>query len=336
MSSPEDIAFNQHVHETLRPVGERYVEESGHPDQTFVADFDPGEPMLDYLNTHIEATPLRPRLIERAGIIMADKLMGIPPDVLHYITAAMKFRAAEIIDHRMERPLVHLADHTPNLLPVATQFAGNIALARRLETGTEGGRLAALIRRSHGIGTVGYRPFGVRPVPHGPGMLIGKPARTLTNTHYSVPPTPQYRDLDWQEGAVERLNTALAVNLVQAVQDPKEAAPVHGFNPLSLKPEIVINPPGTKPVEEDGKLVIPKASKGVGMLVDALGADILEVYTAFEFDERGKITDAYCEVGEVREVDPGGGVEAIRAYMQRLAEFRSEHEDRAVIYAGAA
>lgn len=336
MSVPGDPAFNQRVHETLGPVVERYVQESGHPDQVSVAEFDPNNPLLDYTQTHLQAAPLRPRLIEPVGKLLTAKLMGIPPEVLDKISGAFDAQASSIVDSRQDRPLVHLADHEPNLLPVATQFAGNLALARNIATGTYGGRLEALIRRSHGIGTVGYRPFKIHPVPKGPGILIGRLARTFTNTHYSVPPTAQYRDLDWQDGDVDTINAALVTNLVEAIQDPAEADDVDGgLNPLSLQPEIVINPPGTKQVEEDGTIVLPKASGGTGILIDAVSADVLEVFTAFELDENGKITDVHCEVGEVVEVPEGEGRQAVKDYMQRLAAFRSEHEGREVVYAGA-
>lgn len=335
MGSQGDIEFNQRVHETLRPVVERYVEESGHPNQVSVAEFDPTEPLLDYAQTHLEVRPVRPHLIEPVGKLLTSKLMGIPPEVLDTIRGTFQPHVPQIIRHRQQRPLLHLADHTPNLLPVATQFAANMALARGIETGSRGGRMEALIRRSHGIGTIGYRPFEVHPIPKGPGILISKLARTFTNTHYSVPATPQYRELDWQDGDVKRLNNALAMNLIQAVQDPREAAPVEGFNPLSLYPEIVTNPVGTKQIDQDGGVVLPKASKGVGMLIDALGADILEVFTAFEFDEDGKIQSVNCEVGDIQEVPPGEGNQAVQGYMQRLAEFRSKHEGRDVVYAGA-
>jgi hypothetical protein len=335
MSVPGDAAFNERVHETLLPVVERYVAESGHPDQVSVADFDPNEPLLDYTQTHLQAAPLRPRLIEPAGKLLTAKLMGIPPKVLDKISAAFDPNASDIVGSRQERPLVHLADHTPNLLPVATQFAGNLALARSITTGSYEGRLEALIRRSHGIGTVGYRPFKIRPIPIGPGLLIGRLARTFTNTHYSIPPTAQYRELDWQDGDVDRINTALVTNLVEAIQDPREADDIEGgLNPLSLKPEIVINPPGTKQLEEGGKVILPKASGGTGILIDAVRADVLEVYTAFEFDDDGKISDVHCEVGEVLEVPEGEGRQVVKGYMQRLADFRSEHEGREVVYAG--
>lgn len=336
MSSPEDIAFSQRVHETLRPVVERYVQESGHPNQVAVADFDPAEPLLDYTQTHIQAQPVRPHLIEPVGKLLTGKLMGIPPEILDTISGAFEPHVPQILQRRGERPLVHLADHTPNLLPVATQFALNMALTRGMETGSRGGRMEALIRRSHGIGTIGYRPFELHPIPKGPGILIGKLARTFTNTHYSIPPTGQYRELDWQEGDVDRINTTLAVDLVKGVQDPREAAPVEGFNPLSLHPEVVTNPAGTKQIDQDGGVILPKASKGVGMLIDVLGADVLDVYTAFEFDDAGKIKSVLCEIGGVQEVAPGEGNKAVQEYMQRLAEFRSEHEGRDVVYAGAA
>jgi hypothetical protein len=357
MPLPEDVAFNQRVHAALLPVAERYVRESGRPDQVYAAPFDPDEPLLDYTQTHFAAQPWPAPLTELAGRFVSNKIVGIPKQVLDgVLVPAFAERAEEIIEHRLERPLVQLADHAPNRLPVATQFAGNLALVDHVRGATPGSRLRGLIHRSHGIGTVGYRSLGVRPVPRGPGVLIGKFGQAVTHTHYSVPTTEQYWELDLTDEDRGRLNGNLAMNLIVAMQQLPEPLPSENpgvallqdpidaymlgrtgkVRPANLHPECVINAVATKELpQDDGRVVIPRAGSGTGRLIDALKADVIPVYTSFTIDKRDKVVDGYCEVGDIIP-NQGDGVEVVQTYHTRLAAFRSEREDREVIYADAA
>jgi hypothetical protein len=338
MPAPADVEFSQRIHAAILPVAERYVLESGKPDQVYAAPFDPDAPLFDYTQTHFDARPLPPPLTERAGRFVTSKIVGIPNAVLDEILVpAFEERADEIIEHRLGRPLIQLADHMPVQAPVATQFAGNLALVDHVRGTTRGSRLGGLIGQSHGIGTIGYRPLGIRPIPKGPGMLIGTPARWLTNTHYSIPSTPQYYELDMKRDDRKRYNGPFATRLIEAMQQPAEARHDGKVRSANLHPECVINPVGTKELPEDGQIVIPHAHWATGALVDALGADILPVYTSFKFDEHGKISGGSCEVGEVISApSPGEGGTVVDAYLTKLAAFRSEREAQEVVYAPAA
>jgi hypothetical protein len=123
------------------------------------------------------------------------------------------------------------------------------------------------------------------------------------------------------------------------MQQPAEDLPWNSawqVHPANLDPECVINPVGTKQLEEGGKITIPRAHWATGMLVEALGAAILPVYTAFDLNKDGKIVDGYCEVGEI--IPPpaeGEGGQAVEDYLTKLAAYRSEHEGREVVYADA-
>jgi hypothetical protein len=356
MPEPAAEAFSRRIHQAILPVTERYVRESGRPDQVYAAQFDPDGPLFDYAQTHFAARPAYV-LTEQAGRFVTAKIVGVPNSVLDEILVpAFAKRADEIIEHRLERPQVQLADHMPVQLPVATQFAGNLALANRVQGLTKGSRMRGLIRQSHGIGTVGYRPLGVRLIPKGPGILIGKFGQRVTNTHYSIPATPQYYDLDMERDDRKQYNGPFGLNLIRAMQLPPEALPqtptdallqdpigtlLHRndgkVRPANLHPECVISPVGTKELVEDGRVVIPRAHRATGMLVDGLSADIVPVYTSFKLDGRGKIIGGYCEVGEVIPAPKAGeGVTAVDTYLTNLAAFRSEREDREVVYADAA
>ena len=340
MPAPADLAFSQRIHEAILPVTERYVSESGRPDRVYAAPFDPDVALFDYTQTHFAARPALSPLTERAARFVTGKIVGIPDAVLdEVLVPAFAKRAEEIIEHRRERPLIQLADHMPVQAPVATQFAGNLALVDRVQGATRGRRLSGLIRQSHGIGTVGYRPLGIRPIPNGPGLLIGRPAQWLTNTHYSIPATPQYYALGLERGDRKQYNGTFAMNLIAAMQQPAEASPDgrRGVPAASLHPECVINPVGTKELPEGDRITIPRAHRATGLLIDTLAADIVPVYTSFEFDEHGKIVGGHCEVGEVISASAAGeGSSVVDTYLTNLAAFRSEREDREVVYADAA
>ena len=339
---PADIEFSQRMHQAILPVTERYVRESGKPDQVYAARFNPDVPLLDYTQTYFEARPARPRLTEFAARLVTSKIVGIPNQIMDEVMIPAFVGSIDaIVEHRLQRPMVQLADHTPNQVPVATQLAGNIALARsdRIRGETVGIRLGGLIRQSHGIGTVGFRDLGIRPLPNGPGELIGTFARWATNTHYTIPATEQYKCLGITKEDWQRYNGTAAMNIVTAMQEPGEDLPldaawvVHAAN---LFREIVINPVGTKQLEEGDKIVIPEAHRSSGQLIEVLKADILPVYTAFDMDEAGKVVGGYCEVGDI--ISPPGegeGGKAVDAYLVKLAAFRSEHEGREVVYADA-
>jgi hypothetical protein len=330
------------MHQAISPVTDRYVVESRQPDRVYAARFNPGVPLLDYTQTHFEARPARPRLVEAAARFVTSKIVGIPNELMDdVLIPAFVGKIDDIVEHRLQRPLVQFADHTPNQVPVATQLAGNIALAKsdRIRGDTVGIRLGGLIRQSHGIGTVGFRALGVRPVPKGPGTLIGVFGRWATNTHYSIPSTQQYKELGIAKEDRKRYNGTFVQNLITAMLEPGEDLPpdaawrVHAAN---LRRECVINPVGTKQLEEGGRITIPRAHWATGKLVEALSADILPVYTAFKMDEAGKVVDGHCEVGDI--ISPpseGEGGKAVDDYLTKLAAFRSEHEGREVVYADA-
>jgi len=343
ITMPADIEFSLRMHQAILPVTERYVEESGQPDRVYAGRFNPNVPLLDYTQTYFEAQPARPRLVEFAARLVTSKIVGIPNEIMDDILIpAFVGRIDDIVEHRLQRPMVQLADHTPNQVPVATQLAGNLALAKsdRIRGETAGIRLGGLIRQSHGIGTVGFRDLGIRPVPNGPGRLIGTFAQWATNTHYTIPATEQYKRLGITKEDWQRYNGTAAVNIVTAMQEPGEdlardaAWKVHAAN---LFREIVINPVGTKQVADGNKIVIPEAHRSTGQLIEVLRADILPVYTAFEMDEAGKVVGGYCEVGDI--VPPpneGEGGNVVDTYLTKLAAFRSEHEGQEVVYANAA
>ena len=324
------------------PVTDRYVEESGRPDRVYAARFDPNVPLFDYTQTHFAAQPSRIGMVEKAARFVTNKIVGIPNHVMdEVLTPAFIGSIDEIIEHRLQHPIVQLADHAPNQLPVATQLAGNLALAAsdRLAGRTTGKILGGLIQQSHGIGTVGFRPLGIRPIPKGPGHLIGSFARWATNTHYSIPSTEQYRKLALNKEDRKRYNGAFAMNLINAMQQPVEDLPPNTgrkVHPANLYPECVINPVGTKQVQDGDRIIIPRAHWATGKLVEALGAAILPVYTAFWHNEQGKIAHGYSEVGDI--VLPpaeGEGGKVVDNYLTELAAFRAKYEDREVVYADA-
>lgn len=340
---PADIDFSRRVHQVISPATERYVRESGQPNRVYAAGFDPDEPLQDYTQTHFEAQPARPRLVEAAARFVTSKIVGIPNSVMDgVIVPAFQVRVDDIVEHRLQGPVVQLADHTPPTLPVGTQFGGNLALARsdRFGGDTTGINLGGFILQSHGIGTIGYRSLGIRPIPRGPGVLIGVCARWATNTHYTIPATDQYKRLGMAREDRERYNGIAVPNLLNAMQrtpEPLRRNSAWQIHPANLYRECVINPVGTKQVEEGDRITIPRAKKATGLLVEALGASIVPVYTAFEMDEENKVIGGYCEVGEI--IPPPAkdeGIQAVDDYLTRLAAYRSEHEGREVVYAEAA
>jgi hypothetical protein len=129
------------------------------------------------------------------------------------------------------------------------------------------------------------------------------------------------------------------MNLITAMQQPAEAVLQKSgprVHPTNLYPECVINPVGTKQLQEDDRIVIPRAHWATGKLVEALQAGILPVYTAFWHNTKGKIMSGYAEVGEV--IPPpkeGEGGQVVDDYLTKLAAFRSKFEDREVVYADA-
>lgn len=335
-----DKDFSRRVHEAIVPITDRYVIESGRPDRVGVAAFDERNPLLDYTETHFPARPL-PFVAEWFGQMVVSRVAKIPQEIFRgVLLPAFAAKAGQILAHRLERPLVQLADHTPNQLPAATQFAGLLALTDQLRGGTRDSRLRGLMRQSHGIGTLGYRPLTVRVAPALPWVHIGSLGQRLTNTHYSIPATLQYRQLAINRSDRRQYNDTFADNLIRAMEDPparlSRGIATRRIRPQHMYPECVMNPVGTKESVQGDTVIIPAAHRATSMLITALQADILPVYTAFRHDDAGKIVAGFCEVGDIIPADTNGlQGSAVDHYLTCLAGYRSAHEDRKVVYAGA-